>query len=66
MGVAGKARERRALLCAKDEQRRMARSAGRDRVHCALTHMVSSFVAEMLSVHAGRQRETSGQLPNLG
>ena len=36
------------------------------RPHSALTHVVSRFAAEMLSVHAGRQRETSGQLPNQG
>jgi hypothetical protein len=50
----------------KDEQRRMARPAGCDRVHSALTLLVSTIVVKNDSVHRRFQRKTSGQLRFVG
>ena len=50
----------------KDEQRRMARPAGCDRVHSALTHLVTALVAKIVSIHAHLQRNSSGQLLFVG
>ncbi len=50
----------------KDEQRRMARSAGCARVRSAVTILVNHIVASLFSVPAGCQRDASGQLPFLG
>jgi hypothetical protein len=48
------------------EQRPQARQDALNRVCSAVTHVVSLFVAKNLNGHAGFQRKTSGQLPNLG
>ena len=50
----------------KDDQRRMVRPAGCDRVHSARTHLVTALVAKIVSIHARLQRNSSGQLPFVG
>jgi hypothetical protein len=48
------------------EQRPQARQDALNRVRSAFTQLVSLFVVKNLNGHAGFQRKTSGQLPNLG
>jgi P-type Ca2+ transporter type 2C len=58
------ATRQQALAC--NEEQRRQRAPGRlNRVRSA-THLVSLLVVKNVNAHAGFQRKTSGQLPNLG